>query len=657
MWTKNIFFKLYIYFILLIISVKTDNTLDKSNNTLFEDLQAYNMSDPNDKFFNDICTPYSSINGTDVSLEYRRSYYYYPNGIRQIITDKNILNKIFPEPRRNSIFLCFDDIFIVDSLFLIVIVYLLFPIFFILSVILAIIVCGNYKYASEKTREEYFIYMKRREMKKNILKKREIIKNYIKNIASTNSMNNNNNNTNISNNNINEITKDPFTSFKEEENPNDSFDDKNQEDILEKENKKHIDDTLINQTKEIKKENEKEEENISRDGNEQDEGGEGDGEEENKSNNDELNTTGDFQQTFESMIPDEKKDKDKEELIQSTLIKRNMNPDEAITFGGLKVNYISNINDNNNNQVESLEKIKETDSQKEEKTEYLYNKINNKTQIKKNKVDNNNKIKNSNNNNINNKTTQTQTQTQSQLLDDKLTNEELLYSGYSVSIISDKRSFFQIYYDILCHCQIIFYFMPNYYIYEDKKLTMIYYSFKFILYFIINMFFFDSISVINKIYDDKFFFSDYFIICVSSTVIVNIIGQFLFFLTNSKRTYIRYVNKLNNSLFKKKKRILKYVLKDTIDLINNTLFVKVVVLFMLNIVLFFLTIYFFVCFCIAYYNTQFYIIKCVLINIIISQTCPFFLVIIPAKIRKKALVKKNEKLFEISKMIDSYFLP
>ena len=147
-------------------------------------------------------------------------------------------------------------------------------------------------------------------------------------------------------------------------------------------------------------------------------------------------------------------------------------------------------------------------------------------------------------------------------------------------------------------------------------------------------------------------FFDYFVKSLIATIIVNLISQLLFFLTNSKRTYIRYTNKLTNSIFGKK-RIIKYVLKDIIELINYNL----LLMFFFSIIIFIVSSFLSICFCIAYYNTQFIVLKCIVISVMISQICPFFLALIPAKLRKKAIDNKNNKLFICSKIIDSYFLP
>ena len=67
---------------------------------------GYNIKDPNDIFFNDICSIFYSNNKRDVSLEYRRKYFYFPN-YERIILNETLIKEIFPDIKRNSIFSCF----------------------------------------------------------------------------------------------------------------------------------------------------------------------------------------------------------------------------------------------------------------------------------------------------------------------------------------------------------------------------------------------------------------------------------------------------------------------------------------------------------------------------------------------------------------------
>ena len=62
--------------------------LNEETQKLYEDLksQGYNLFDKNDKFYQDICTPYKSENGTDVLLSDRLNDFFTPN---QLICQAN----------------------------------------------------------------------------------------------------------------------------------------------------------------------------------------------------------------------------------------------------------------------------------------------------------------------------------------------------------------------------------------------------------------------------------------------------------------------------------------------------------------------------------------------------------------------------------------
>ena len=595
--------KIILKLFLLIIAIKSDNITDPNEKIIkLSEEQGYNIRIPEDKFFNDICKYFSSENNTDVSLEYRRKYYYYPNGKQLVITNNYRLNQVFSEPIRNNIYSCFKNYLTINYLYINITLYFIVIIFLFQFSILMLFLCGKYRSVSEKTPEEYINYINKNKKKclfrKSLLKNKIFINNYIF-PSSQNIKTNENNN-----------TQDGFKTLNEENNNSGLNNDNNSYNI---DNSK--DQNIKNEDRNLKHQKflSLTIEKINN--------------EENELKKDDLNTTGDFKHGLDE-YEDNKNNEDNNKQYSQNTKNNNFNADEIYTFGGLKLDV--------NNKEESNEKKKIVpDIEKAEKTEYVYNKINN---IKKPIINNNNYYDNMNQG------------------DNILTKEELYYSGYSVVMLQDKRSFKDIYFDILSHCQIIFHFLPNFYIYEDSRLRMIYYTFKLFLYFIVITFLFNDISIINQIYDNKLTFFDYFVKSLIATIIVNLISQLLFFLTNSKRTYIRYTNKLTNSIFGKK-RIIKYVLKDIIELINYNLFWKILLMFFFSIIIFIVSSYLSICFCIAYYNTQFIVLKCIVISVMISQICPFFLALIPAKLRKKAIDNKNNKLFICSKIIDSYFLP
>ena len=591
--------KIFLFFNLLIIQIKSnddDYEINYPENIIKKsEKQGYNISNPQDIFFSDICQYYTTENKTDVTLEYRRKYFYYPNEKQKIIENNYLLNKTFSEPKRESIFLCFKQYF---NLFIIcnnVFIFCMIPIFIFQNFIFIFFLFGKYKDASENNSEAFFNYIEKKR-----IKKRKLIE---KNISLRKYQENYNNN---------EDNKNTFSSLKEEYGNNII----NNNDIKIKEENKNNENKIINYHKSFISqtlENQNKEETETKD--------------------DILNTTGDFQHSINEK---DNKEEENENNDINNQNKKILNLDEIYTFGGLKLNDIK-IRGKENEESNEEKKINETESKKAEKVQYVYNKINNKNNFKEyNIINNNNSSKTD------------------EII--QLTNEELFYSGFSVAILKDKRTFKEIYFDILKHCQIIIYFMPNFFIYEDYRLTIIYYIIKLYLYLFINIIFYNNNNVINSIFDNEFLFLNFFFICLLTTIIVNILSQFLFILTNSKRMYIKYINKMKMSLFSKK-RIFKYVTKDIIDLINNILFYKIFILFCLNIIIFILTFFFSLCFFVSYQNTKFLVIKSLIICILISQISPFFLALIPAKIRKKAIEYKDNKLFQIGKLINSYFLP
>ena len=72
---ENYFTRMLAIFILLIILIKADNTNYTKEDILYKsEKQGFNISNPNDNFYNDICQYYSIKENKDVSLEYRRNF-------------------------------------------------------------------------------------------------------------------------------------------------------------------------------------------------------------------------------------------------------------------------------------------------------------------------------------------------------------------------------------------------------------------------------------------------------------------------------------------------------------------------------------------------------------------------------------------------------
>ena len=70
--------------------------------------EGYDLTNPNDDFFLDICLPYS-YRSKDVTLEYRQKYFFFP-------TNKEKITFQFSSPKRNDTYSCFSQYFNINYL-------------------------------------------------------------------------------------------------------------------------------------------------------------------------------------------------------------------------------------------------------------------------------------------------------------------------------------------------------------------------------------------------------------------------------------------------------------------------------------------------------------------------------------------------------------
>ena len=316
----------------------------------------------------------------------------------------------------------------------------------------------------------------------------------------------------------------------------------------------------------------------------------------------------------------------------------------GITFG-TKYNF-------NNNNEEPNDNIVEKKDDKLKRIKKIYEEINPiRKKIKENKNTNDNKKNKSND--INNDVIFAVSSSDSEK---KYVREEYFYFKYLLARIEDKRSLFQIYYDLLEQNQIIFkFFYSPLNIYEDRVIQIIYYLTRINLYFLVNILFIKS-SVINDIYDEKNNIIYDFFRSLKTTIITYFIGLFLYKLTNIKKVLIkrRYhiINlKIGNRL------LLSDIIKLTLKLCNKLYKHKIKCLFILVILITGCAFYLCFCFCIVYPNTEILLLKCIIISFILSETLPFIFCFIPAFLRKKSLDLKMVKLYDLTKIVEFFFIP
>jgi len=562
--------------------------------------RGFNLNDPNDPFFHDICLQLE-IFPKDVTLEYRRKNFFNSGKPRSDVE--------FQRPLRNDTKECF---FINNSIN---------NIFGNISIILFIIFMI-----------QFFLIINVLVIKVNV----SIQNSPYNKLMKINQKNNKKNEKNI---NIINDPKNPYSKFTSEEKQVNEDQDNN---INNKENTKE---STINESQRPMF--------IKQDSQAQDE----------IKNENHYNDYDEHQQASSAaakidlvQVKEEQDNQDnkKQNNLDEVDIPKEKSTDNY-TFGfnfGTKYNFNNNIKNNNtNNENEEENEKKQNALEKKEKMKRIkeiYEEIN---PIKK-KINEN--INNNTHNNMNCDTTVIFT---SQEQEKKVyVREEFFYFKYLLARIEDKRTLSQIYFDLLEQTQIIFKFCTvPFNIYEDRKLQAIYYLTKIHLYFLINSLFINN-SVINDIYDNKNNIKSDIIRSLKVTLITFFICFFLYKLTNLKRVLIRRRYKLINLKISNKLLNVE-IIELTKRFCNKFLRHKILIFFSLVLVIFAYSYYICYSFCKVYQKTQILLLECVTFCIVFSQMIPFIVCWIPAYIRKKSLDLKNAKLYDLTKKVELFFIP
>ena len=542
---------------------------------------GYDLTNPEDPFFHDICLSFKYIK-KDITLNYRRKFYFFPSDKNSLINKKLISQ----EPKRNNTNDCFTkkDSNIWENITFII----LMPIFFIQFSLLFFSLCLYIDNSINNTPFKKLTLMKKN---KNFKNKEHDNGTFVKfipeKVENTNKFTNDelqeteNNQTNSGNNNIDLLNQ----KVQNDSNTN-AFDSINKKES----SLPFIDD-----------DNTKENNNN------------------NNNNNDKISE------------PSAAVEKSKENY----------------TFGmqlgkSYKFSSNDNINNSKNDEKKSSENEKkiETKEEKMKRIKYIYEQMNQNIRKKKSNDDIN---------------ADTPITIPKKDVPKVYLREEYFYFGYLLARMEDKRSVFQIYIDLLEQCQIFFKFLYiPFNIYEDRKLQILYYLIKINLYFLINSLLIKN-SVINDIYDNNNYFLKDIKRCLIANIITFSLGLFIYYLTNIKRVLIRRRYKLQNIKIKNS-NLNNEIIKMTRNFCVNYLYNKILLLFLVFTLIFLYSFYVSFSFCNAYYYTQTLLLKCVLLNITISQVFPIFACWIPSLLRKIAIMKKNSILYDINKYIELLFV-
>ena len=158
---------LYLLSLILISPIlNEEQKLSSSDLIVLGSKQGYDLSNQNDKFFSDICQIFTSENGKDVSIEYRRKYYFVRSENTSSTNDEEINKEaiVFPPPYRISILDCLLNYSTIFKNYLFYILVIIFTIQFYLT--------NSYimmKYKRLKCLSSYFLIQKNVNTKKNYL--------------------------------------------------------------------------------------------------------------------------------------------------------------------------------------------------------------------------------------------------------------------------------------------------------------------------------------------------------------------------------------------------------------------------------------------------------------------------------------------------------
>ena len=554
-----------------------------------------NLSDENDPFFHDICVNLNKLVDKDITLDYRRKYYFYKKYANKQIN--------FQRPLRNNS----NDCFIINNSFEATFSNLGMIIVGIVSVQIILI---------------FMILIKKFSGSFNNTPNEKLLQINKKNKKTKNIKNENNNNTIKINNGTNSYSK--FTAeVKKEENDN-NYDNTDMA---------MVDTKIMDSTNPM---------NKIEENNNNENGKQNSVEEENEEKIDsklEMNSIKEIKKS-------DRKDQNNLDEIDIPKEKSQENYTFGFNFGTKIIIGNNNMNNINSKQKEEKENSKENKEDKIKRIRQIYDEIN----PSKKKEENVNK--NITNNSINNEIAVFAPPQQIKKL---YVREEYFYFKYLLARIEDKRSVFQIYMDLLEYNQIIFKLYPNSFnIYEEKKIQILYYLTKIEIYFLINCLLIKS-SDINDIYDNKSTILSKFIKSLKSTIITYFISLFLYKLTNIKKVLIkrRYklINlKVSNSIIKEE------ISKLTRTICEKFLYNKFIV-FIIFIALFVsYSFYITFSFCKTYPNSQLILLECVAFNILLSQLSPFIACWIPAFLRRKAIDLKEVTLYDLVKFIEFFFV-
>ena len=223
----------------------------------------------------------------------------------------------------------------------------------------------------------------------------------------------------------------------------------------------------------------------------------------------------------------------------------------------------------------------------------------------------------------------------------KYNDFELNNLTYEEALKIDKRNYYQYYISLIKskHDIIFTFFIKNDFNSTIIKISLFLFSFS--LYFTINGLFFND-STIHQIlvYEGSFNLNYQIPQVLYSLIISGILNTIIRYFSLSEKNVLKIKNMENTRKEEKKE--------------YKCISIKFIIFFISNFILLFLFWFYISCFCAVFYNTQYYLIKDTMISYGLSLIYPFLLNLIPGIFRIIALNsrKKNKSfLYHMSKII------
>jgi len=225
-----------------------------------------------------------------------------------------------------------------------------------------------------------------------------------------------------------------------------------------------------------------------------------------------------------------------------------------------------------------------------------------------------------------------------------LTEYEMNLLNYELALILDKRTYWQYYWSLLKQKHLIlFTFLPaNDFNLSSLKIALFILSFS--LYFTINGFFFND-DTMHKVYKDNGVFNIIYQIpqILYSTIVSSVINMLLKKLSLSQKNILDIKQEKDIQIAMKKSKRIKQCIQ-----------IKFIIFFILSFLLLLFFWYFISCFCGVYKNTQIILIKDTLVSFGLSMLYPIGLNLLPGFFRIPSLraEKKDKKcMYKLSGII------